>query len=217
MAISNSLFSELARNSILLISLHGVRTVLERELEIKNIMIATNDAIKRELMRKDETQYPYSYLNMSELIGIRDQQSNKVMQRFGIRAGMNGATRATSRKAFMFPINVGMELKYIDSDPLRIITMAESLVLLSIIGGLQFEIGLSDGIRFLVRVEIPESTSIPISSGESTESPGGSEITLSLIIHTYAGFFRDVSAVNSSSPTIDMQIILNGDTTVVQI
>lgn len=215
MSITNSLFSELAKSSVLLMSLHGVRTVLERELEIKNILIATEDTVKREMLRKNNGNitYPYAYMNMSELIGVKDQNANRVIQRHGIRAGLDGSTRATSRKAYMFPINVGMDLKYVDSDPSRTITMAESMVILSMIGGIQFEIVLSDAIRFLVRVEVPENVAIPIGNNGSTESPSASEISLSLVIHTYAGFFREVSAVNSGKANLDMQIIMADNTT----
>ena len=76
-------------------------------------------------------------------------------------------------------------------------------------GGLNFEIILSDAIRFNVRIEIPESVSIPLGAENNAESPGAIEVTLNLIVHTYAGFFREVSAVNSGSPTRDMQIIMS--------
>lgn len=211
MSISDSLLKTISKSSLMLMSLHGVRTAFERELELKNMVISTSDTVKRELQRKGTTAYPYSYLSMSELIGIRDQGSNKFVQRHGIRMAADGATRSTSRKAFLFPINVGMELKYIDSDPTRCFLMAESMVILSMLGGLQFELLIGDTVRFLVRVEIPETTAIPITSYSSAESPDASEISLSLVIHTYAGFLKDVSAVNSGKPTLNINILMDGD------
>lgn len=212
MALDDTLFKELAKNSVLLLSLHGVRTVLERELGIKDLQIAMDETIKAEIDRKtkqhEKTAYPYAYMSMSELIGVRDQGSNKYTQRHGIRMGAAGATRATSRKAFLFPINIGLDLKYIDDDPSRTIVMAESMVILSQIGGLSFSLTLGEAIDFDVRVEIPESVPIPISSTTNTESPGGIEVSLSLIIHTYSGFFKEVAAVNSDRATINMEIEL---------
>lgn len=215
MAITETLFKELAKNSVLLLSLHGVRTVLERELGIKNLQISMDETIKAEIERKtqqhEKVQYPYAYMSMSELIGVRDQSNNKHAQRCGIRMGAAGATLATSRKAFLFPINIGLDLKYIDDDPMRAIVMAESMVILSMIGGLTFNLKLSESINFDVRVEIPETVPIPLGSTNNPESPGGIEVTLSLVIHTFSGFFKEVAAVNSSSPTISMEIMTEDD------
>jgi hypothetical protein len=121
--------------------------------------------------------------------------------------GAAGATRATSRKAFLFPINIGLDLKYIDDDPARAMVMAESMVILSMIGGLIFNLRLSESINFDVRVEIPETVPIPLASTNNPESPGGIEVSLSLIIHTFSGFFKEVSAVNSGNATISMEIV----------
>jgi hypothetical protein len=90
--------------------------------------------------------------------------------------------------------------------------MAESMVILSMLGGLTFSLTLSETLQFDVRVEIPESIPIPLATNTSTESPGGIEIELSLIIHTYSGFFKNVEAVTSDRPNIKMTIELDGET-----
>jgi hypothetical protein len=119
-----------------------------------------------------------------------------------------GATKYTSRKAYMFPINAGMSLKYIDDDPVRCMVMAESMVILSMIGGLTFSLTLGESLNFDVRVEIPETVPIPISSTTNLESPGAMEVELSLVIHTYSGFFKNVEAVTSDRPKVQMTIEL---------
>lgn len=214
MANTSSLFSDLAKNSILLISLHGVRTVLEKQLELKDIQISTDETVKREIERKvgqnQKVDFPYAYLSMSELIGVKDQGNNRTMQRLGI-ASRGGAQRATSRKGYLFPINVGLELKYIDDKPERAILMAETLVILSQIGGLSFDIKVSDDIEFDVRIEIPENLAIPLADTGNTQSPSAIELSAQLVIHTYSGFFRNVAAVNSGNPIIDMQIQMKDD------
>ena len=215
MAITNSIFADMAKNSILLISLHGVRTVLEKQLELKDIQITTDETVKREIERKSGAQgegvrFPYAYLSMSELIGVKDQTNNRVMQKIGM-PGRGGAQRATTRKGYLFPINVGIELKYIDDKPERAILMAETLVILSQIGGLSFEIKISEDIVFDVRIEVPENMSIPLADTGNTQSPSAIEVSAQLIIHTYSGFFRNVAAVNSGNPIIDMQIEMKDD------
>jgi hypothetical protein len=202
MAITESIIAELQNSSILTASLHGVRTVLERELNLKNLLIATDDTIINELKRKGHTGYPTSYLSINELIGVKDQNHNRYAQRFGVQMGVSGATKATSAKGHMFAINVGMELKYIDNDPMRLIVMAEALAILSMIGGMVFSMSVN-GLEIQVRVEIPENTAIPLASAEATADPDGSEISVNLVVHTYAGFFKDVSAVQSGNPVID--------------
>lgn len=211
MAISDSLVKEVGQNSILLTSLHAVRTVLEKELEIKNLLITTNEAIKSDLLVRGKTEYPYAYLSLSELTAMRDQGNSRVVQRTGMRVGSFGATRATSRKAYIFPITVGIELKYIDNDPYRLLIMAESMLLLGQISGIAFEVKFSENFKIQVRIEVPTNTTIPLADTSNVQEPSGSEVSLPLIIHTYAGFFREVSAVNSSNPMVDMQIIMSGE------
>lgn len=227
MAITDTVFKELAKNSVLLLSLHGVRTVLERELGLDNLHISMDETVKAEIERAakqhEGARFPYSHMSMSELIGVRDQSNNKHAQRHGIRLGAGedmaaGATKYTSRKAYLFPINVGMSLKYTDDDPVRCMVMAESMVILSMIGGLSFSLTLSETLNFDVRVEIPESIPVPISSVNSPESPGAMEVELSLVIHTYSGFFKNVEAVTSDRATVNMTIELeDGETLKTQI
>ena len=205
MAITDNILGELQSNSILATSLHGVRTLLERELGLKNLLLATDDTIMGEFTRKAEQLYPHSYLVINELIGVTDQIHTRYVQRQGVTSGLGGATKATTQKAYMFPINVGVELKYQDNDMHRVMAIAEALVIFSMIGGLSFTLTVS-GIEYIVRIEIPLSTSIPIGSAESANDPSATEVSVSMVIHTHAGFFRDVSAVQSGSATTSYTI-----------
>lgn len=214
MALTENLFNDLAKNSLLLISLHGVRTVLEKQLGLKDIQISTDETVKREIERKasnhEDIKFPYAYISLSEIIGVKDQNSNRNIQRLGIPS-RSGAMKATTRKGYLFPINVGMELKYIDDKPERAMVMAETFVILSMIGGLSFRLTVSEDISFDVRIEVPENLSIPLADTSSTQSPSGIELSAQLVIHTYSGFFRNVAAVNSGNPILDMQIEMNDD------
>lgn len=214
MALTDNLFNDLSKNSLLLISLHGVRTVLEKQLGLKDIQISTDETVKRELERKaqnrEEIRFPYAYISLSEMIGVKDQNSNRNIQRLGIQS-LSGAMKATSRKGFLFPINVGMELKYLTDKPEQAILMAETFVILSQIGGLSFRLTVSEDISFDVRIEVPENMSIPLADTSNTQSPSAIELSVQLVIHTYSGFFRNVAAVNSGNPIIDMQIEMKDD------
>src|SRR5476651_1508915 len=103
MADKKNLFAEIKQNGLMLMVLHGVRTVLENELDIHPILIATDDAIKGEYKRRGHTEYPYAHIEINEVMGVRDQSSNRTMQRLGMTVGTDGATRATTRKAYLFP------------------------------------------------------------------------------------------------------------------
>lgn len=210
--ISNSIFDDLQKSSLLSISLMGVRTLLERELCLKDMIIASEDSSIKELQRRLTTDlsrtisYPYGYLSLSELTAVKDHSPNKNIKRHGWRMGTEGATRATSRKGYLFPVVIQIALHYLDNDPMRVLRMAEALVILAQIGPLVFSLHVGDGIELEVEVEIPDGATIPIAETENNHSPGAQEIEVSLIIHTYAGFFRDVSAVNSDSPTVTVQL-----------
>jgi hypothetical protein len=211
MALSNSILRELRKNSIMLTSLHGVRTVLERELELKNLMIAYDETIKQQLQRKGNVEYPYSYLSLSELVGIKDRTNTHAIKHHGFRLGTFGATRATSRKAYLFPVTLGVTLRYLDNDPYRVMLLAEAIAILSQIHGISFEMKFTEDFSIMVKIEIPDTTPIPIADTGNTQEPAGMDVSVSLVIHTYAGFFKDVSAVNSDSPIANFEIIMKDE------
>lgn len=199
MAISNSILDEIGNNSILEMSLLGARTVLEREFRFDNLMIASDDTIKGELAKAGKDNFPYTYIQLADMSGVKDQAPNKTIQRHGHRVGLLGATRATTKKAFVFPVNVSFELKYTDNDPRRVLKIAEAFVILSEIGGLSFNMNIG-GFELEFRLDIPENVTIPLADVGNVSAPGGQEVSLQFILHTYAGFFRDVSSVNSDRP-----------------
>lgn len=212
MNLTNSIFDDLNRSSLLYTSLLGVRSLLEQELLLKDLIIASEDSASRELQRRltdEKTRtiaYPYSYISMSELTGVKDRVPGKNVKRMGYRSGVDQATKATARKAFVFPVLVQLSLHYLDNDPLRTLRMAEALVILTQIGYMTFTLKSGNGNTMEVYVEIPDSATIPIAETENTHAPGSQEIEVPLVIHTWAGFFRDVSAVNSDRPNISFNI-----------
>ncbi len=206
-----TLLTEVKSNSLLTITLHGVRTILEHELGIESIIIATDDAVKSELLRRDEDHYPYAHLEINELIGVKDKSASQTIKRLGLIVGLNGATKATTRKGYMFHAQVGMNLKYVAGDPQVWLPFCETMVILSLIGGLNFEIALNEDYKYHVKIEVPEQTAISLAAMNDAATPGGTEIEVPLIIHTQIGFFRDVAAVNSDSPIINVALNINSE------
>lgn len=205
--MKSNLVQELSKNSLLQISLLGARTVFERELGIKNIPITTDNTVKGEIKRKGNGEYPYAYIQLSDLAIYKDRNPNKNVQRHGYRVGMTGAARATIAKGYLFPIRVGFEVKYIDNDPYRVLIIAEAMAILSGIGGMNFSVKLDDNQSLDVVLEIPDTIPIPVSDTGNTESPAGQEVSLAVVMSTYAGFFRQVAAVNSDRAVADYEII----------
>lgn len=215
MKFSNSIFDDLEKSSLLYASLMGVRTLLERELLLKDLVIASQDSAVMEIRRRAErpvdytVPYPYGYLSLSELTAVKDHAPNKNIRRHGWRMGTAGATRATVRKGYVFPVLVQISLHYLDNDPIRTLRMSEALIILGQIGPLTFSMSIGEGTDLDIQVEIPETATIPIAETENPHSPDAQEIEVPLIIHTYAGFFRDVAAVNSDRPTIEVTLKSN--------
>lgn len=207
-----SLIKDLAKEKLLDMALHGCRAIFKKELNIPDTTFSFSSNYKQELIRKAQTEsrnisYPISYALISEVAGIRDRLNNFAVKKHGIRFNRVGE-RATSKKGYLFSITIGLELHYIDSDPQRVLLLAQSLAILSSIGGLDFQIDIGDMYSIAVRLEIPPSTTISIQDEQDPSMPGANDITTQFVMHTQTGFFKDVSAVNGNPPI--MNITLEG-------
>jgi hypothetical protein len=205
-----SLIKELANENLLYIALQGCRAVLEKELDIVSVIFSMSINVRQEIIRKardssDGLKIPYSYITLSSLAALKETQNNYAVQKHGIRFH-NPGQRATTTKGYLFPITLGLEFHYIDSDPKRILGISQALVLLSLNKGLTFQIDVGEIFSFVVDLEIPMETTINIMDPNVQEAPGASDVTVQFIMHTTIGFFRDVSAVNGSSPTMGIKV-----------
>ena len=203
-----SIIKELAKENLLLIALQGCRAVLEKELAIPQVTFSMSSNVRQEIVRKareSELNFPYSYLSLTSLAAVKELQSNYAVQKHGIRFNHPGQ-RATTTKGYLFPITLGLDFHYIDSDPMRLLTMAQSLVLLSVNKSLSFQIDVGDIFSFVVDLEIPLETTINVMEGQSPELPGSSDLNVQFIMHTTIGFFRDVAAVNGPKPIMDVKV-----------
>lgn len=206
-----SLLSELSKENMLKMALHGVRVVLQRELDIKSIIFSMSETLRQDLIRRDREangqQFPYSYISLQALSGVKELQNNYAIRKHGLR--LRSKERATSKKGYLFPITLGLDFHYIDSDQMRLLNMAQALVILSVTDGLTFQVDVGDIFTFVIRMEIPTDTTINIQEEQNAQTPGASDINVQFVMHAQIGFFRDVSAVNGRGAT--MNITMAGD------
>lgn len=201
-----SIPKSIAKNSLLSTALNACKTVIARELGLpKGFAISTDERVKVALQQNGQKQFPQAWLVPSDVRSVKDRQNNRAVQRYGHRMGMYGAMRNTSQVGFIFPIEVGMEIHYVDNDPLRLLRFAEACLVLSAINMLTFDIRFGskeDPLILNTRIEVPDNASYPISDTSDTTKPGGGEVTIPIVIHTYTGFFQDVASVYAADPVI---------------
>jgi hypothetical protein len=203
-----SLIKELAKENLLFIALQGCRAVLEKELDIPSVVFSMSSNVRQEIVRRSretELKFPYSYLTLTSLAAVKELQNNYAVQKHGLRFNHAGQ-RATTTKGYLFPITLGLDFHYIDSDPIKILAMSQALVLLSVNKGLSFQIDVGDIFSFVVDLEIPLETTINISESNEPSLPGASDVNVQIVMHTTIGFFRDVSAVNGPSATLGIKV-----------
>lgn len=197
----STLLDELKNSSILISAIQGARIVLERELGLSNILVSTNEAVKRELANRGQNKYPYAYMSMSDMQADRQRLAGRSIRRHGFLTGSQNNTFSTVQKGYIFPVKVSFELKYIDDDPYRILYIAENFAIWSSASNLTFSMKIQD-LELQTTMTIPESVTIPIADTGNTNEPGGQELSIPIIMDTYCGFVRDVSSVSSNSPII---------------
>lgn len=200
-----ALVQDLSKDNLLYIALQGCRAVLEKQLSIKSVIFSLSSSVRAELRRRAKTEdalsFPYSYITLTSLGAIRDTQNNYAVKKHGNRFNTPGA-RATTTKGYTYPITLGLEFHYIDSDPMRLLSVAQALMMLSVTDGLTFDVNIGNLFTFVVRLEIPQETTLNIEEPGDPSFPGASDLTVQIVMHTTIGFFRDVSAVNGPSPII---------------
>ena len=188
-----------------------MRTVLERELGLENVLIASDEMVKVEIANKKmdpeyNVAFPYSYISLSEIQGVKDQANNKIIRKVGYDVGFDAVTKATTRKAYIFPVTISLDFKYVDNDPYRCLRICEALVILSQMDAIYYDIVLSEQFRFHCRLELPDTEPIPLADTQNAQAPSGMEVSATFILHTFCGIFRDVAAVSSDTPKYSLKI-----------
>lgn len=212
-----SIPKELLESGLLRTFLHGTRSVLQRELGLKSMPYSLDDKVKAQQANQGMNVFPYAYLAPSDMqVNKEAQGSPRAMQRTGWRVGTFGASRNISNVGFMVPMRVGLELHYFHSDADALLRTGEMFVILSSMNNLNFDVkfGNNTDTPFILntRIEIPDNMSIPIADTGDTTKPGGGELVVPVVVHTYAGFFKKTSALYHADPIIGLAIEKADDT-----
>lgn len=221
-----SLLDDLRKNNFIDISLRGLAAVLKREMGLDNLSYTFTDSFKQELKRQADkndlgddqaampkaTQYPFGYLQVSEIAITRDRTPYKNIRRHGWRMGTADATYSGVSKAYLFPCVVSVELHYYVSDPGEAFLVSQVLAMLSGASSFNFDItiGGEGGLTFNNKLAFIENVSVPIADSENPQAPGAIELTLPMMFETHTGFVRTVAAVNSDRPTITSFAVTTG-------
>lgn len=155
---------------------------------------------------KKTSYYPYAILNVGE-VGVRkDWAYNlRTMQRHGLHVTNQVEGKTYTYRLFMFPVRVACELHVLLGDPDAALDLYNTLVILSATSGLSFTISFP-GYTYSCCLEVPESVSVPIADVGGGESPSGIDVQLSFTLTAYTGFFKPVTAVQSSHPVMTFSI-----------
>jgi len=202
-----NLVKEIEKNSLLLMSLQGMRAVLKRELNLKeDINFATDEKIKQYFDKSNQVTYPLYWLEPSDAKALRDRQNNHAVRKYGMRMDTLSMTKHKSFVSYVFPIQMGWTLKYVESDPVKAMMMAETFLILSMINKLGFRLSVGS-FETDVMITIPEDVTIPISDTSDYTKPGGIELAINLILETKTGFFKQVDTViNETTISYEMQL-----------
>ena len=213
-----SLLSELKANKFLNYVLNGTKHVLARELGLNHLKVCVSETSRRALFVSDagiragkglqnsDLRFPYSYLVLNSFAALTDHQNNFAVKKHGQSLPVFDSNNFTS-KAYFFPFDVGTEFHYITDDPDKLFSQSLALGILSASGGIAFRIAVGEKLQVNVRLEIPLETPITTQEEQSANLPEAHELTTNIILHTYFGFVREVSAVTSGSPVLNITVV----------
>lgn len=202
-----SIPKELLASGLLRTFLHGTKSVLQRELNLKSLPYSLDDKVKAQQANENNNVFPYAYIAPSDMQVNKEAQGNpRAMQRNGWRVGTFGASRNISSVGFIVPMRMGLELHYFHNDADSLLRIGEMFVILSSMNNLNFDVKFGNGSEkpFILntRIEIPDNMSIPIADTGDTTKPGGGELVIPIVIHTYAGFIKKMSSLYHADPII---------------
>jgi hypothetical protein len=189
------------------LTLQGYRAMLERQLGLKNIKVFISDNSKEDLKRQSQEspKYPLAKLQIQEVRAYKDVANGHTIARHGWFNPESSVTSSTTLKSYFFPVAIGTELTVAHSDPIESMRLAEQLIILSMTNALNFKLELLPGMSTMVRAEVPDTVSIPLSESDNSEYPGANVLTLQVALYSWIGFSQDV---NRASGTVGHQLKL---------
>jgi hypothetical protein len=143
---------------------------------------------------------------LNSFAATTDQQNNFAVKKRGQTIPRYESHNFAS-KAYFFPFDVGTEFHFITDNPDELLSYALALGILSSTGGIAFRISVGEKLQVNVRLEVPLDETITSQEEQSATLPEANELTANIIVHTHFGFVRDVSAVTSSSPVMNVTVL----------
>ena len=213
-----SLVREIQNNKFLNYVLNGTKHVLARELGLKNLKIAVSETARRAMLVRDagireghgtqnsDLRFPYNYLVVNSFAALSDQQNNFATRKHGQAIPRYESHNFTS-KAYFFPFDLGCELHYITDNPDVLFSTVITAGILSSSGGIAFRIAVGEKLQVNVRLELPTEETITIQEEQSGTLPEAHELTANIIVHTHFGFVREVSAMTTQSPVMNITVV----------
>jgi hypothetical protein len=92
--------------------------------------LSFSDYIKQQWKANNKASYPRSYVSLTSFEVLRDRGNTRAVRTGGVAARKAEQANATGnylKSAKVFPIKLGMELHYFDSDMNRAIFMVEKI------------------------------------------------------------------------------------------
>lgn len=187
------------------LTLQAYRVMLERQFGLKNVTVVTNDNSKEDSRRQngEVIKYPKSKLKIQEVRAYKDVANGKNIARHGWFSPASEVTESTTLKYYIWPVAIGTELEVAIQDPEEALTMCEKFIVAASTDALNYKLELMPGIEIIVRAEVPDTMSIPLSESDSTEHPGATVLSLQVALYSWIGFARDV---NRASGTVAQNV-----------
>ena len=206
------LIDRLKDTSFLDLTLRGFQLMLKKELDIlPTLTIAENyliDVKEKLLANGHVLTPPYAWLFLNGITTRRDEVGNYVMSREGMFFPMkNSVERAMVEKVHTFPMDIGLELHYVDSNNKNLLLVAQVFSLLSVINQTYFQIKIGHNYSYGNRLVVPEDQTITPIQLDNEQFPGMMELTLNIVLKSYIGYFTKVASIQSKAPIIEMEVV----------
>jgi hypothetical protein len=201
--IKDSLDRIMDVNAPAYLTLYTFRESIQRFFSIETLPLVQSQDVKRE-MRKglDDPNanmqlYPFAYYSISTLSLIKDQSPIKGIARNSMGYTVDELTNATTKKAFVFPATINVELHYVTNDLIRALDFSTRALIVALSGKLNAEVQW-EGIKWFVTVRCDaDSVNFVRTDKEMESDPEAMDLTITFSIDTKLGAMRDVPKINN--------------------
>jgi hypothetical protein len=177
--------------TLLSLTLHGLRASFNRILQCPSpIDFSFTDRLK-ELQEKRESnnlKYPYAYIVLNDLDLLKDQANTTAMSHRGL-AGRKAFIGDSVDVTYAFPMKLNITLNVLDSDVVRLLSYAQSLILADVARAFNFKINAFDT-QSICKVQRSGNISFPenLISTDNEQDYNSGKVSLSFEVQGWIGF-----------------------------